>query len=63
MIWKKNQLYVTLDGINLYVYFTGYPVSVSGMLTVPVSASMYQTVVANIQQINNDGTVQVGLLC
>ncbi|XP_065202274.1 DNA-binding protein P3A2-like isoform X5 [Planococcus citri] len=37
----------------------GYPVSVSGMLTVPVSASMYQTVVANIQQINNDGTVQV----
>ncbi|XP_065202270.1 DNA-binding protein P3A2-like isoform X2 [Planococcus citri] len=38
---------------------SGYPVSVSGMLTVPVSASMYQTVVANIQQINNDGTVQV----
>ena len=35
--------------------------SVSGMLTVPVSASMYQTVVANIQQINNDGTVQVGV--
>ena len=40
-------------------FFVGYPVSVSGMLTVPVSASMYQTVVANIQQINNDGTVQV----
>lgn len=37
----------------------GYPVSVSGMLTVPVSASMYQTVVANIQQIHTDGTVQV----
>ncbi|KAL1110493.1 hypothetical protein AAG570_008021 [Ranatra chinensis] len=39
----------------------GYPVSVSGMITVPVSASMYQTVVANIQQIHtqNDGTMQV----
>ncbi|XP_014247206.1 DNA-binding protein Ewg [Cimex lectularius] len=39
----------------------GYPVSVSGMITVPVSASMYQTVVANIQQIHtqNDGTIQV----
>ncbi|KAF6215815.1 hypothetical protein GE061_000150 [Apolygus lucorum] len=39
----------------------GYPVSVSGMITVPVSASMYQTVVANIQQIHaqGDGTIQV----
>uniref|UniRef100_A0A1B6D9S5 Nuclear respiratory factor 1 NLS/DNA-binding dimerisation domain-containing protein n=1 Tax=Clastoptera arizonana TaxID=38151 RepID=A0A1B6D9S5_9HEMI len=39
----------------------GYPVSVSGMITVPVSASMYQTVVANIQQIHaqGEGTVQV----
>lgn len=37
----------------------GYPVSVSGMITVPVSASMYQTVVANIQQIQSDGTMQV----
>ncbi|XP_075216726.1 DNA-binding protein Ewg isoform X7 [Lycorma delicatula] len=39
----------------------GYPVSVSGMITVPVSASMYQTVVANIQQIHTqgDGTMQV----
>nr|CAD7569154.1 unnamed protein product [Timema californicum] len=38
----------------------GYPVSVSGMLTVPVSASMYQTVVANLQQIHtqSDGTIQ-----
>ncbi|XP_073984586.1 DNA-binding protein Ewg isoform X1 [Rhodnius prolixus] len=38
-----------------------YPVSVSGMITVPVSASMYQTMVANIQQIHtqNDGTIQV----
>lgn len=29
------------------------------MITVPVSASMYQTVVANIQQIQSDGTMQV----
>jgi hypothetical protein len=39
----------------------GYPVSVSGMITVPVG-SMYQTVVANIQQLQtqSDGTtVQV----
>ncbi|KDR22791.1 DNA-binding protein P3A2 [Zootermopsis nevadensis] len=38
----------------------GYPVSVSGMITVPVSASMYQTVVANLQQIHTqgDGTLQ-----
>ncbi|KAL0279571.1 UNVERIFIED_CONTAM: hypothetical protein PYX00_001099 [Menopon gallinae] len=39
----------------------GYPVSVSGMITVPVSASMYQTVVANIQHLTqaSDGTMQV----
>jgi Nrf1 activator activation site binding domain len=40
----------------------GYPVSVSGMITVPVGANMYQTVVANIQQLQTqaDGTtVQV----
>ncbi|KAI5711274.1 hypothetical protein M8J75_015622 [Diaphorina citri] len=39
----------------------GYPVSVSGMVTIPVSASMYQTVVANIQQIHaqGDGTMQI----
>ncbi|XP_044741764.1 DNA-binding protein Ewg-like [Chrysoperla carnea] len=39
----------------------GYPISVSGVITVPVSASMYQTMVANIQQIhtNSDGTVCV----
>ncbi|XP_053660700.1 DNA-binding protein Ewg [Anopheles marshallii] len=36
----------------------GYPVNVSGMITVPVSAQMYQTMVANIQQVPNvDGTV------
>jgi hypothetical protein len=36
-------------------------VSVSGMITVPVSASMYQTVVANLQQIHTqgDGSIQV----
>lgn len=39
--------------------FTGYPVSVGNMITLPVSASMYQTMMANIQQIqpNGDGTV------
>ncbi|XP_046388939.1 DNA-binding protein P3A2-like isoform X2 [Ischnura elegans] len=40
----------------------GYPVSVSGMITVPVTPSMYQTVVANIQQIHSQGdgaTMQV----
>lgn len=40
---------------------SGYPVSVSGVITVPVSASMYQTMVANIQHLhtNSDGTVCV----
>jgi len=35
--------------------------SVSGVITVPVSASMYQTMVANIQHLhtNSDGTVCV----
>lgn len=39
----------------------GYPISVSGVITVPVSASMYQTMVANIQHLhtNSDGTVCV----
>lgn len=38
---------------------TGYPVSVSGMITLPVSSSVYQSMVANIQQIhtNGDGTL------
>nr|ANA11556.1 nuclear respiratory factor-1/DNA-binding protein Ewg isoform [Dastarcus helophoroides] len=38
-----------------------YPVSVSGVITVPVTASMYQTMVANIQHLhtNSDGTVCV----
>uniref|UniRef100_T1I8E3 Nuclear respiratory factor 1 NLS/DNA-binding dimerisation domain-containing protein n=1 Tax=Rhodnius prolixus TaxID=13249 RepID=T1I8E3_RHOPR len=40
---------------------TGEDGQMSGMITVPVSASMYQTMVANIQQIHtqNDGTIQV----
>lgn len=40
---------------------TEYPVSVSGVITVPVTASMYQTMVANIQHLhtNSDGTVCV----
>lgn len=38
---------------------SGYPVSVSGMITLPVSSSVYQSMVANIQQIhtNGDGTL------
>lgn len=41
--------------------FEGFPVSVSNVISVPVSASMYQTMVANIQQIHagSDGTVCV----
>lgn len=41
-----------------YLY-TGYPVSVSGMITLPVSSSVYQTMVANIQHLhtNSDGTL------
>ncbi|XP_055388636.1 DNA-binding protein Ewg isoform X3 [Condylostylus longicornis] len=37
----------------------GYPVSVSNMITVPVPASMYQTIMGNISQIhpNSEGTV------
>ncbi|XP_075216721.1 DNA-binding protein Ewg isoform X2 [Lycorma delicatula] len=49
------------EGEIRLIKVAGYPVSVSGMITVPVSASMYQTVVANIQQIHTqgDGTMQV----
>lgn len=41
------------------MFCTGYPVSVSGMITLPVSSSVYQSMVANIQQIhtNGDGTL------
>lgn len=40
-------------------FVIGYPVSVSGMITLPVSSSVYQSMVANIQQIhtNSDGTL------
>lgn len=43
----------------LTIVSTGYPVSVSGMITLPVNSSMYQTMVANIQQLqsNQDGTL------
>lgn len=42
-----------------FEFETGYPVSVSGMITVPVSAQMYQTMISNIQHLqpNGDGTV------
>lgn len=52
----------TLHARYCFLMFpSGYPVSVSGVITVPVSASMYQTMVANIQhlQTNSDGTVCV----
>jgi hypothetical protein len=40
-----------------------YPVTVSGMITVPVNQSMYQTVVANISSVQQpDGTMQVSHL-
>lgn len=44
---------------QLFNKFIGYPVSVSGMITLPVSSSIYQTMVANIQQLhsNSDGTL------
>ncbi|XP_050314062.1 DNA-binding protein Ewg isoform X2 [Anthonomus grandis grandis] len=43
------------------IILTGEDGQVSGVITVPVSASMYQTMVANIQHLhtNNDGTVCV----
>lgn len=52
---------VSVYAYNMIVFCSGYPVSVSGVITVPVSASMYQTMVANIQhlQTNSDGTVCV----
>lgn len=44
----------------MLVFCLGYPVAVSGMITVPVSGQMYQTVVTNLQPITgSDGTVQV----
>lgn len=46
----------THRGPPVFSIVAGYPVSVSGVITVPVPASMYQTMVANIQ---NDGTMQM----
>lgn len=50
-----------MHAYTVVIFCSGYPVSVSGVITVPVSASMYQTMVANIQhlQTNSDGTVCV----
>ncbi|XP_037828085.1 DNA-binding protein Ewg isoform X4 [Lucilia sericata] len=50
---QDGQIYITAEDGQ------GYPVSVSNMITLPVSASMYQSMMANIQQIhtNSDGTV------
>ncbi|XP_067638817.1 DNA-binding protein Ewg isoform X5 [Eurosta solidaginis] len=50
---QDGQIYITAEDGQ------GYPISVSNMITVPVSASMYQSMMANIQQIhtNGDGTV------
>ncbi|XP_055840768.1 DNA-binding protein Ewg isoform X2 [Episyrphus balteatus] len=52
-VGQDGQIYITADDGQ------GYPVSVSNMITVPVSASMYQSMIANIQQLhtNSDGTV------
>ncbi|XP_055636039.1 DNA-binding protein Ewg isoform X4 [Toxorhynchites rutilus septentrionalis] len=54
---QDGQLIITGEDGQEYSY-SGFPVNVSGMITVPVSAQMYQTMVANIQQLpNGDGTV------
>lgn len=50
---QDGQIYITAEDGQ------GYPVAVSNMITVPVSASMYQSMIANIQQLhtNSDGAV------
>ncbi|XP_058825998.1 DNA-binding protein Ewg isoform X2 [Topomyia yanbarensis] len=54
---QDGQLIITGEDGQEYTY-SGFPMNVSGMITVPVSAQMYQTMVANIQQLpNGDGTV------
>ncbi|XP_055544295.1 DNA-binding protein P3A2 isoform X3 [Wyeomyia smithii] len=54
---QDGQLIITGEDGQEYSY-SGFPVNVSGMITLPVSAQMYQTMVANIQQLpNGDGTV------
>jgi hypothetical protein len=39
--------------------FSGFPVAINGMITVPMTSQMYQTMVANIQQLqpSSDGTL------
>lgn len=52
---QDGQIIITGEDGQEYSY-SGFPVS--GMITVPVSTQMYQTMVANIQQLpNGDGTV------
>lgn len=53
--WKKEKKNFHFQLNN--IIHSGYPVSVSGMITLPVSSSVYQSMVANIQQIhtNSDG--------
>ncbi|XP_039447273.1 DNA-binding protein P3A2 isoform X2 [Culex pipiens pallens] len=52
---QDGQLIITGEDGQEYSY-SGFPVNVSGMITVPVSAQMYQTMVANMLP-NGDGTV------
>lgn len=63
MFLNMNTVFVPpfYNSYVMIIFCSGYPVSVSGVITVPVSASMYQTMVANIQhlQTNSDGTVCV----
>lgn len=51
--------FIKFDFFFFVILNKGYPVSVSGMITLPVSSSVYQSMVANIQQIhtNSDGTL------
>lgn len=54
-----NLKYISEELFYFFKFVSGYPVSVSGMITLPVSSSVYQTMVANIQQLhtNSDGTL------
>jgi len=53
-IGQEGQIILTGEDGN------AYPVTVSGMITVPVSHNMYQTVVANISSLqSSDGGLQV----
>ena len=48
--------------VSLYFFCAAYPVQVSGHQLVTVPASIYQTVVANIQQQGGDGGTTVQML-